>query len=327
MTGRQPPRSTAHDLERYAGLFAQRTKVMKSSAMRDLMALTERADVISLAGGMPDTSTFPADTYASLMATVAERGMRESAAVRPDRGLRRRRPLHRRGDGRGGHGGRRRRAADHDRRPAGDRPRLQDARGPGRRDRRRGADVPGRGPDVLLLRGRRRADRDGRARDAGRRARGDARPARARGPAAEVHLHDPDVPEPGRRDDVAAAPPAAGADRARARAARAGGQPVRPAALRGRPAADALLDGRRRVRHLPRHVLEDPLAGDPTRLGGGATPGAAEDEPRQAGGRPLQLVDDAAVRGGVLRGRRMAGICQLAGRDLPRRGATRCWRR
>ena len=28
---------------------------MKSSAMRDLMALTERDDVISLAGGLPDT--------------------------------------------------------------------------------------------------------------------------------------------------------------------------------------------------------------------------------------------------------------------------------
>jgi 2-aminoadipate transaminase len=33
-------RSTARDIERYASLFAQRTKVMRSSAMRDLMALT-----------------------------------------------------------------------------------------------------------------------------------------------------------------------------------------------------------------------------------------------------------------------------------------------
>jgi 2-aminoadipate transaminase len=65
------PRSTARDIERYAGLFAERTKVMKSSAMRDLMALTERDDVISLAGGMPDTSTFPPDSYASLMNKVA----------------------------------------------------------------------------------------------------------------------------------------------------------------------------------------------------------------------------------------------------------------
>src|SRR4249919_3583650 len=65
------PRSTARDIERYSALFAERTKVMKSSAMRDLMALTERDDVISLAGGMPDTSTFPPDSYASLMNTVA----------------------------------------------------------------------------------------------------------------------------------------------------------------------------------------------------------------------------------------------------------------
>jgi 2-aminoadipate transaminase len=44
---------------------------MQSSAMRDLMALTERDDVISLAGGLPDTSTFPADSYAALMGQVA----------------------------------------------------------------------------------------------------------------------------------------------------------------------------------------------------------------------------------------------------------------
>jgi 2-aminoadipate transaminase len=87
MTGRRPPRSTAHDLERYAGLFAQRTKVMKSSAMRDLMALTERAEVISLAGGMPDTSTFPPDTYASLMASVAEEACARALQYGPTEGF------------------------------------------------------------------------------------------------------------------------------------------------------------------------------------------------------------------------------------------------
>ena len=62
-----PPgrRTTTRDINRYAGLFARRTKVMRSSAMRDLMALTERDDVISLAGGLPDTSTFPPDSYAA----------------------------------------------------------------------------------------------------------------------------------------------------------------------------------------------------------------------------------------------------------------------
>jgi 2-aminoadipate transaminase len=87
MSGRTPPRTTAHELERYAGLFAQRTKVMKSSAMRDLMALTERAEVISLAGGMPDTSTFPADTYASLMARVAEEACARALQYGPTEGF------------------------------------------------------------------------------------------------------------------------------------------------------------------------------------------------------------------------------------------------
>jgi 2-aminoadipate transaminase len=68
----RPPRSPAsRDLERYAGLFAARTRVMKSSAMRDLMAITERPDVISLAGGLPDTSTFPAESFAAIMSRVA----------------------------------------------------------------------------------------------------------------------------------------------------------------------------------------------------------------------------------------------------------------
>ncbi|MBS1869830.1 MAG: PLP-dependent aminotransferase family protein [Actinobacteria bacterium] len=87
MTGRTPPRSTAHELERYAGLFAQRTKVMKSSAMRDLMALTERDEVISLAGGMPDTSSFPADTYASLMARVADEACARALQYGPTEGF------------------------------------------------------------------------------------------------------------------------------------------------------------------------------------------------------------------------------------------------
>ncbi|HEX4283427.1 MAG TPA: PLP-dependent aminotransferase family protein [Solirubrobacteraceae bacterium] len=81
------PRSTARDIERYAALFAERTKVMKSSAMRDLMALTERDDVISLAGGLPDTSTFPADSYASLMSTVAAGSCARALQYGPTEGL------------------------------------------------------------------------------------------------------------------------------------------------------------------------------------------------------------------------------------------------
>ncbi|MGZ4194681.1 MAG: aminotransferase-like domain-containing protein, partial [Solirubrobacteraceae bacterium] len=80
-------RSTARDIERYAALFAQRTKVMRSSAMRDLMALTEREDVISLAGGMPDTSTFPADSYAALMNTIAGESCARALQYGPTEGF------------------------------------------------------------------------------------------------------------------------------------------------------------------------------------------------------------------------------------------------
>ncbi len=87
MTAREPPRSTARDLERYAGLFAARTQVMKSSAMRDLMALTDRPEVISLAGGMPDTSTFPPETYAALMTRVAEEACAKALQYGPTEGF------------------------------------------------------------------------------------------------------------------------------------------------------------------------------------------------------------------------------------------------
>ncbi|MGH2867640.1 MAG: PLP-dependent aminotransferase family protein [Solirubrobacteraceae bacterium] len=81
------PRSTTRDIERYAGLFAERTKVMRSSAMRDLMALTERDDVISLAGGLPDTTTFPADSYAALMGTVASESCARALQYGPTEGV------------------------------------------------------------------------------------------------------------------------------------------------------------------------------------------------------------------------------------------------
>jgi 2-aminoadipate transaminase len=70
MSERRPPRSAAHELERYAGLFAARTRVMRSSAMRDLMAVTVRPEVISLAGGLPDTSTFDTALFARLMSQI-----------------------------------------------------------------------------------------------------------------------------------------------------------------------------------------------------------------------------------------------------------------
>ncbi len=78
---------TAHDLERYADLFAQRTRVMRSSAMRDLMAITARPEVISLAGGQADTSTFPPETFAAQMTRIAQESSAEALQYGPTEGF------------------------------------------------------------------------------------------------------------------------------------------------------------------------------------------------------------------------------------------------
>src|ERR1035437_10137350 len=76
-------RATAHELAR----FAARTRGMKSSAMREMMALTERPDVISLAGGLPDTSTFAPELYAKLMAQVAAGSTARALQYGPTEGM------------------------------------------------------------------------------------------------------------------------------------------------------------------------------------------------------------------------------------------------
>jgi 2-aminoadipate transaminase len=86
-----PHRRRAHtrtrDLERYAGLFAARTAVMRSSAMRDLMAVTARPEVISLAGGLPDTSTFPPKSFAAQMTRIAQESAAEALQYGPTEGF------------------------------------------------------------------------------------------------------------------------------------------------------------------------------------------------------------------------------------------------
>src|SRR5437764_3582790 len=88
MSSRPPKRpGTAHELERYAGLFASRTRVMTSSAMRDLMAITERPEVISLAGGLPDTSTFPPERLAAILSHVAAQSSARALQYAPTEGM------------------------------------------------------------------------------------------------------------------------------------------------------------------------------------------------------------------------------------------------
>jgi 2-aminoadipate transaminase len=81
--------TSARDLERYAGLFATRTQVMRSSAMRDLMAITAHPEVISLAGGLPDTSTFPPESFAAQMTRIAQESSAEALQYGPTEGFER----------------------------------------------------------------------------------------------------------------------------------------------------------------------------------------------------------------------------------------------
>jgi 2-aminoadipate transaminase len=89
----EPPRGdkrahpTAHELRRYETLFAERTRGMRSSAMRDMMSLTERPEVISLAGGLPETRTFPPELYAKLMSKVAAESTARALQYGPTEGM------------------------------------------------------------------------------------------------------------------------------------------------------------------------------------------------------------------------------------------------
>ena len=60
---------------------------MRSSAMRDLMAITARPEVISLAGGLPDTSTFPSDSFAAQMTRIAHESSAEALQYGPTEGF------------------------------------------------------------------------------------------------------------------------------------------------------------------------------------------------------------------------------------------------
>lgn len=87
--GRRRAHTTSRDIERYAGLFAARTRVMRSSAMRDLMEITARPEVISLAGGLPDTSTFPPESFAAQMTRIAQESSAEALQYGPTEGFER----------------------------------------------------------------------------------------------------------------------------------------------------------------------------------------------------------------------------------------------
>jgi len=55
--------------------------------MRDLMAITARPEMISLAGGLPDTSTFPPETFAALMGRIAAESCASALQYGPTEGF------------------------------------------------------------------------------------------------------------------------------------------------------------------------------------------------------------------------------------------------
>ncbi len=271
------------------GPVRPRTQGMKSSAMRDLMAVTAQPDIISLAGGLPDTSTFPAEDLAALMARMAAESSAAALQYGPTEGLEEVKHAIVEVMAAEGMTRRARRPARHDRRPAGDRPRLPDADRSGRRRPRRGADLPGRRARLRLLPGRRRADRDGRRRHAHRRcSRRSSTGSTHEGRTPKFIYTIPSFQNPAgvtmslerRRTLVRIAQ--------RARAARARGQPVRAAALRGRRRCRRCyaLDGGEYVIYLGTFskILSPGLRAG---LDRGPASRAGQAQPRQGGRRPL----------------------------------------
>ena len=311
-------RSTARDIERYAGLFARRTQVMTSSAMRDLMAITARPEVISLAGGLPDTSAFPAEDVAALMARVAADSAAKALQYGPTEGMDE--------------------VKDcivevmaEEGMDADPEDLLVTTGGqqvidlvckalidPGDVIVAEAPDLPGRRADVLQLPGRRRAGRDGRGRHADRRcSRRRWTGSPRRGGRRSSSTRCPSFQNP------------AGVTMALDRRRRL----VRIAAerellvlednpyglLRYEGEAQPTLyglDGGEYVIYLGTFskILSPGL-----RLGWAAAPAAraAEAQPRQAGRRPVLVLVRAALRGRVLRPRRLARLHRPPARALP----------
>ena len=290
---------------------------MTASEIRALFAVASRPEVVSLAGGMPVHRprcrwTRSARCSASWSRTTAPRRLQYGAGQGDARlrericdvmaleGIARRLARRRRG---------------HRRRPAGAGPRHPDLPRPGRRGARRGrrptsarsACSSAAEAEVVHV----PMDDDGlipAALEAG------ASPRSRGGPTGEVPLHDPELPQPGRRDALRVAPRAEILEHLRAaRPAGHRGQPVRPARLRRASRCRRCGPGARAGR-LPQLVLEDLRAGPAGRLGA-----RAARRPREAGAASeAQVLCPRDVR--PVRGRRLPGhpAVARAGQGLPR---------
>ena len=71
----------------WSNMFAERTSRMKASDIRELLKLTARPEIISLAGGLPAPELFPIDEYRRAFEWVLETQGQCRAPVRSVRGV------------------------------------------------------------------------------------------------------------------------------------------------------------------------------------------------------------------------------------------------
>jgi 2-aminoadipate transaminase len=80
-------RLTPADASRYERRFASRASSIVSSAMRDLMALSERPEIISLAGGFPNTESFQREVFEEVQDVIARDHLAAALQYGPTEGL------------------------------------------------------------------------------------------------------------------------------------------------------------------------------------------------------------------------------------------------
>lgn len=78
---------TPADAARYDARFASRASGIVSSAMRDMMALSERPDIISMATGLPDTDAFDVEIYNEVSDVIARDFLASALQYGPTEGL------------------------------------------------------------------------------------------------------------------------------------------------------------------------------------------------------------------------------------------------
>jgi 2-aminoadipate transaminase len=89
-----PPRPRQHetaltpgDSARYDARFASRAAGIVSSVMRDLMSLSERPEIISLAGGFPNTESFEREVFDDVIEATARDHLASALQYGPTEGL------------------------------------------------------------------------------------------------------------------------------------------------------------------------------------------------------------------------------------------------